>query len=1116
MRILTLTIAILGLIGALSAQNPPERPEILWMIGAPNVYGLYSFQVSVTDDQNYILVTDGTTQQVYRTQWLLQNRTTALVTFSQDRWGAFSSPSESNQEYVWYNPGSSVSVHRFVRRSNTHGDAYIENQAYPVTNLSNVHAILPLRNNSDRSLNRLAVAGRFGELVLIRLNETGNQNNPITFDRVSVSAHAGVVNHAVYDPETQRIVSCGEDGLIRVWRVETTPNLALTHVKTIANGWGSVTGVGLINSAQGVLLVSASQFGIVTARLWNGGNPSITPLWQSTVDRGFFDRGSNFYEELYLQIYGAYRGLLMIGARGSAYLDGYLLDPLTGRTVYETRRTGIRDRGNTLWAHQIGFHLRQGGAQYIPRLNYEVHLADYGQRVPGHLGSLRSAPIVSGIDAAVTAIEATRQPVNPPSYRLTAGFSNGVIRNYTGTLSFNQSAQNTSTFANQRIVRLKRIGNDLFAFGSDGAVHRLDPNTLSSTASVDAQQEIMDADAIVSGNTVRVAVIGQTATGVPQVRVYTYSNGVFSAPQDFNPGGVLAQGVRFAPNTPDTLITLSQGALRRYNFSNNAWTQQWTFNRPSTGLEVNSASEILLTSDNAFTPEIRDLAGNLIQSSLSDSARRVSSLASAAYVWGISQFAAAGDIEHGLAVGARDCGVSIDLLARVSDEPLCIASFPDEDLYFAGCADGSIWQVVLPMPQTLRLHDYGRTASQFGIDSVLRTIVLNIPSARAPVSGNCNRFEIRFMDLQNGSTLQSVSLTPFDEDLFVSTTSEFQNQWWRVVENTVTVHQGQTVQSWSVSPTRDFDNSRSPNLGFATSNVSTTYNNQTVHIPRVSILTPGNSTPVTFDAWFDSSANQPIHGRTNPTSYLADVAANVDASRVAIRASAYLNGNNCVSIWRRGQNNVWTFERVLLRGQDWGNFEATMIDFHPTRPNLLYVGFSNGSIAQYNLDTGVRIRYYVPSRPVGSVGAMDIGEFLIGDKLYTVMAFTGDQGMSIWVDDICRDGCFVETAFYNIDVGQSGGSLSLSQLSNGDVLAAYGDYTKHVVAKVATPLPSYCPEDVNNDGVVDDADLLLALFDFGATGRLPGDVNCDGLVDDADLLKILFRFGETCNRCPAN
>ena len=51
--------------------------------------------------------------------------------------------------------------------------------------------------------------------------------------------------------------------------------------------------------------------------------------------------------------------------------------------------------------------------------------------------------------------------------------------------------------------------------------------------------------------------------------------------------------------------------------------------------------------------------------------------------------------------------------------------------------------------------------------------------------------------------------------------------------------------------------------------------------------------------------------------------------------------------------------------------------------------------------------------------------------------------------------------------------------------------------------------DVNCDRCVDDADLLIVLFNFGNAGG-EGDVNNDNIVDDADLLIVLFNFGSGC------
>lgn len=51
--------------------------------------------------------------------------------------------------------------------------------------------------------------------------------------------------------------------------------------------------------------------------------------------------------------------------------------------------------------------------------------------------------------------------------------------------------------------------------------------------------------------------------------------------------------------------------------------------------------------------------------------------------------------------------------------------------------------------------------------------------------------------------------------------------------------------------------------------------------------------------------------------------------------------------------------------------------------------------------------------------------------------------------------------------------------------------------------------DANDDGCVDDADLLQVLFQFGSSDPA-SDLNRDGVVDDADLLMVLFHFGNGC------
>jgi hypothetical protein len=50
---------------------------------------------------------------------------------------------------------------------------------------------------------------------------------------------------------------------------------------------------------------------------------------------------------------------------------------------------------------------------------------------------------------------------------------------------------------------------------------------------------------------------------------------------------------------------------------------------------------------------------------------------------------------------------------------------------------------------------------------------------------------------------------------------------------------------------------------------------------------------------------------------------------------------------------------------------------------------------------------------------------------------------------------------------------------------------------------------VNGDDIVDDADLLQVLFNFGSNDPA-ADANGDGIVDDADLLTVLFNSGALC------
>ena len=56
-------------------------------------------------------------------------------------------------------------------------------------------------------------------------------------------------------------------------------------------------------------------------------------------------------------------------------------------------------------------------------------------------------------------------------------------------------------------------------------------------------------------------------------------------------------------------------------------------------------------------------------------------------------------------------------------------------------------------------------------------------------------------------------------------------------------------------------------------------------------------------------------------------------------------------------------------------------------------------------------------------------------------------------------------------------------------------------------LPNLCPEDLNQDGLISVADILMLLADFGCTGVCEADLNNDGATNVNDILQILAAFG---------
>jgi hypothetical protein len=95
---------------------------------------------------------------------------------------------------------------------------------------------------------------------------------------------------------------------------------------------------------------------------------------------------------------------------------------------------------------------------------------------------------------------------------------------------------------------------------------------------------------------------------------------------------------------------------------------------------------------------------------------------------------------------------------------------------------------------------------------------------------------------------------------------------------------------------------------------------------------------------------------------------------------------------------------------------------------------------------------------------------------------------------------------YAFDTSLAGAASVRVSIPNGVWLCAQTDTTLSDFTTLNFALRA---GDLNQDGTIDDADLLMVLFAFGSSDS-QADVNRDGVVDDADLLVVLFNFGSGC------
>ena len=140
------------------------------------------------------------------------------------------------------------------------------------------------------------------------------------------------------------------------------------------------------------------------------------------------------------------------------------------------------------------------------------------------------------------------------------------------------------------------------------------------------------------------------------------------------------------------------------------------------------------------------------------------------------------------------------------------------------------------------------------------------------------------------------------------------------------------------------------------------------------------------------------------------------------------------------------------------------------------------------------------NRDESKVFVTGMGSFL-GNTFedFATAAYDSTTGKQLWAD------------FYGVSDSGVEYARSIALSSDENLLFVAGESSGDFTVVAYHAAPPIVDGDANSDGCVDDADLLLILFNFGQSCcGSPFDLNDDCSVDDADLLMVLFNFGQGC------
>lgn len=305
---------------------------------------------------------------------------------------------------------------------------------------------------------------------------------------------------------------------------------------------------------------------------------------------------------------------------------------------------------------------------------------------------------------------------------------------------------------------------------------------------------------------------------------------------------------------------------------------------------------------------------------------------------------------------------------------------------------------------------------------------------------------------------------------------------------------------------------------------------------------------------YASSQYLSIRRTTNNWSTFQDITPNYGSDRVAFIAPLtthpaqpnwMLAGTNYLYIWNES-TGAWT-NRV--GGQSLTNGRLRAIAGAPSNANVIYTGGDDGQIwmTTNGGSTWRQINAGLPNRAVMDIAVHPTNPY----KVYVALGGTGTPHVyrcdntlanpvqwvnlsgsgitglpDVHTNTICVDPTSPDTVlyvgndvgfFYSLDGGATwrNGTQPLGlpnvQVNTVRVVPATGYLMAATYGRGIwrIRLPLTPTGDANGDGCVDDSDLLIVLFNFGANNA-QADLNRDGVVDDSDLLLVLFHFGSGC------